>query len=349
MLKLIDGFDHYETADFLRKWDVVDNTIAISTSYGRYGSGGMKPSGGSNGGYVGKNLPAANTGYGFFGTAVYVPNMGPSGFSLLHGVCNPAITSARDISSYILSDGSLGIGTDGGGAITLLAQTAPGLVVAGAFQYLETGIKVHSVSGEVIIRLDGIEVLSYTGNTRRASGVDEFRQVRIFLNSGVAGEQWFDDFYYCDDTGAKNNDFLGDVRIQTIYSNALGDISDWTRTGAASDILAVNEHPAIDDDTGYLSAAVVGDQFLHNLDGLASPVGRVVGVAVNHQIRKDDGGAREISALVKAGGSVGTGTAYSTPSSYGNRQTIFESSPATAVDFTLAEIAALQAGAEVIA
>lgn len=352
MLRFIDGFDYYNTqALFLRKWDYVDNTVNLGLAYGRNGSGGMRPSGGSNGGDVGKNLPAANSGYGFFGTAIYVPNMVP-GFSLVHGVYNPAVTPHNEIGSYILGDGSIGIGNHNNATLILQAQTGPGLISAANYRHIETGIRVHDVNGEVIVRLDGDVVLSWSGNTRRSGAAtsNEFRHVRLFRNSGLNGEQWYDDFYYCDDTGPKNNDFLGDMRIITLYPNAVGDLSEWpTLVGAATIWEAINQHPT-DDDTSYAASNTPGERFLVNLDMIAGVDGDVKGLAVNFMAKKDDAGTRKVAALVKVpstGGAIGEATEQAFPAAYANLQYIFESNPDTLANFTWPQIGELQAGGKI--
>lgn len=353
MLRFIDGFDYYNTeALYLRKWDFLGGggSRIFSTAYGRNGSGGVKMGGGSNGGDSGKNLPAANTSYGFFGHALYVPNMGPNGYSMLHGACNPANSNYPEIASYIFADGSIGIGWHVSPTVNLLAQTGPGLISAANYRHLETAFRVHNVNGEVIVRLDGATVLGYTGNTRRVGAVNEFRQIRTFLNSGMNGEQWMDDFYYCDDTGAKNNTFLGDMRIITLYPNAPGDLAEWlTRVGAATDWEAITNHPT-DDDTSYIASDVPGSRFLVNLDAMVGVDGEVRGLAVNLMSKKDDAGTRKVAGIVKVpstGGAIGVATDQAFPSAYANLQYIFESNPDTNLDFTWPQIAELQAGGKV--
>lgn len=355
MLKFIDGFDYYNTqALFLRKWDYVsDATLPlVGTAYGRNGSGGLKLGGNSNSGHVGKNLPAANSGYGFFGHAIYIPNMGPNGWSMIHGAYNPAASDSMEIASFVFSDGSLGIAwqASNSGGWTILHQSGPGLIGAASYRHVETAIRVHPVNGEVIVRLDGDVVSNYTGNTSRATGASEFRQVRTFQNSGVNGEQWIDDFYYCDDTGAKNNGFLGDMRIITLYPNAPGDLAEWlTRVGAATDWEAINQHPT-DDDTSYLASDTPGERFLVNLDAIAGVDGEVKGLAVNLMAKKDDAGTRKVAALVKVpstGGAIGEATEQAFPAAYANLQYIFESNPDTLANFTWPQIGELQAGGKV--
>lgn len=352
MLRFIDGFDYYDTiALFLRKWDYFHWDRAFGTAYGRNGSGGIRMTGDGNGGGQGKNLPAANSGYGFFGHALYTPNMGPGGRSIIHAAHNPALDSSMEIASWMFADGSLGVGwqASNSGGWTLLAQTGPGLISAANYRHVETGIRVHPANGEVIVRLDGDVVCSYTGNTARATGSSEFRQVRSYLNGGM-GEQWMDDFYYCDDAGPKNNDFLGDMRIITLYPNAPGDLAEWSQlVGAATIWEATNQHPT-DDDTSYVASDAPGERFLVNLDALTGVDGEVRGLAVNLMAKKDDAGTRKVSALVKVpstGGAIGQATEQAFPSAYANLQYIFESNPDTGLDFTWPQIAELQAGGKI--
>lgn len=365
-LKFIDGFDHYETAQLTNKWDAAIG-CTLSSSFGRLGSRGVKFDTGfgiTGQGALSKNLPAANSSFGFFGNAFQIPVMPGAGYMNVHAVYTPTSGSAMHICSMIGSDGSVAIGyctiNNFSFSTTVLASSAPGLVAAGAWRSFETKFKIANSDGSVVCRLDGAIVVSFTGDTcgrgdGSGAGItqatsQDFTNVKVGgrLDAPSGNFMFIDDFWYCDDTGAINNNFLGDMRIQTIYSDGLGDAGDWARTGAASDILAVNEHPTIND-ASYLSASTVGHKFLHNLDGLSPAPGTIAGVAVNHRVYKDDGGARQLKALVKTGSTIGNGTTYTTPSGATNIQSMFETSPDTGNAFTSAEIASMQAGAEVVA
>lgn len=365
MLRLLDGFDHYETANILRKNAIKPHAgTLVGSTYRRGASGqGMLLASGAvfqtiGQGAIGKNVPT-NSSWGFFGTAWQQPTLQGSGYVCAHAVYDIAVSALMHLCSFVGADGSVSIGwievNNFSTVANILVSSVPGLIVSGASQYIETGFKINNTTGGCIVRVDGVVAVSYTGNTRRGSGnIDtastnnRFTQVRMGgLASGGGADIWIDDFYYADDTGTRNNDFVGDLSIYTLYSNATGDVSDWTRTGAASDILAVNEHPAIDDDAGYLASRTVGQKFLHNLDGITATSGIVVGAAVNHMIRKDDSGSREVKSLLKASGVEASGTSVATPSSNANQQSIYETSPATGVPLTLAEVASLQTGAEV--
>jgi len=366
-LKLLDGFDYYDTVNLSRKWDYVRTGSVTVGAFGRRSSQGVRVSGTFQTigqAAIGKNLPATNASWGFFGSSWNAASMPGDGHHVVHSVYDIASSGGMKLCTMVGADGSLAIGyvvvNNFSTVKTILASSAPGVITAGT-TYLESGFKINSTVGGCIFKVAGTSpgdagYLSYTGNTVRSSGsnvypdssTQQFTHVRLGgdVVSGSSPNVDMDDFYYCDDTGSRNNSFLGNLGIYTIYSNALGDVSDWTRTGAASDILAVNEHPVQDDDAGYMAATVVGRQFLHHLDGIVVSSGVVAGAGVNHAIKQDDTGVRGVKALLKTG-SIGSGTPYTTPSSYANRQAIFETSPSTGTAITLAEVATLQAGGEV--
>lgn len=343
-----DGFDHYDVSQIWGKWDAafgggLGASMDIHTNYGRLGSKGlhalrMGP---------GKNLYASNAGWGFMGAAFYIPVWLPAPRAFM-AVCDPAVDGG--IASFgvcIQTDGSFQFySTDVvGGFFPRYAPSAPGLVPAGTWMHMEFGVKSHNTNGAAIARLNGVEVLNVSGVNTRWSGTNNYHR-RVMINGGFDG-CFFDDFYYCDDQGPRNNNFLGDVRLGAIYPNGVGSSSLWTPVGAASGWEATKEHVP-DDDVSYVWSTTPGDDDLYEMDDTIATTTGIKGLLINTRIRKDDATARTYATLVKPSGAAVSEVAIrSVPGGYVNQQDVSEINPVTGTFWTKAQVDAMQAGIRV--
>jgi hypothetical protein len=102
------------------------------------------------------------------------------------------------------------------------ATTAANVVFANTFASIE--VKADFATGALYVRRNGEVVIALTGCDLGGAGT--FTSMRWF-GSASSSSTVFDDWYVCNGadsgiTGLQNNDFLGDVRVKTIYPNAVG-------------------------------------------------------------------------------------------------------------------------------
>jgi hypothetical protein len=142
----------------------------------------------------------------------------------------------------------------GTGSGTLLAQTASPVVPFNTWVYLEASVTISDTVGVAKARVNGVEVLSFTGDTKNAGTASTVDTINFTTYAG--GGSRFDDLYICDDTGAAPyNDFLGDVRVCTLSPTAPGSNTGLTPS-VAPNWGCVDEQPysATDFVTGALAA-----------------------------------------------------------------------------------------------
>jgi hypothetical protein len=75
--------------------------------------------------------------------------------------------------------------------------------------------------------VNGITEVSITGQTFAASTANRVNIHYDFFSH----VNTYDDYYICDGTGSVNNDFLGDMRVETSLVNAVGTYSGMERHG----------------------------------------------------------------------------------------------------------------------
>lgn len=237
------------------------------------------------------------------------------------------------------SDGAIEVRRGGGGG-AILGTSAPGVFPASAWTYIEVKVTVDDSAGAVDVQVNGTNVLSLTGLDNQQTGNNYI--TRYGLATGL-----YDDHYLADTSGpAPGNDFLGDVKVETLYPNAAGDSADFTPS-AGSNYQNVDEPQTNDGDTTYNESSTTGDIDLFNLDSLVTTSGTVFAVQQHMAARKTDGVVREVRHKLKSGSTtvdgatVGLGTSYQ--QFHGD---IEELDPDTAAAWTISGVNALQIGYE---
>ena len=320
-LLFCDGFDHYATADIPLKWN--DNASGFSS----IGAGGRNSNAvllsGGGGGYTKRTCPNASGDTVIVGFAYKPTNLG---WDRLF-----RIDTLNAINAFMLvqSTGRLNVVFPGG---TMMSTTAP--LILNTWVYLELKVVIAN-AGSATLRANGEVIGTFSGDTQ-AGATATWDQVG-FGQSGV-GEAggYIDDFYVCDGTGATNNDFLGDIRVQSILPSGAGNTTQMTPS-AGSNYACVDE-AAPNGDTDYVSETTAGEKDTYAFGNLTSTSGTIKGVQVLINARKDDAGSRSIAPVYRPVSTDYDGTTVSVSDSYAYLREITEVSPATSAAWTIAEI-----------
>lgn len=221
---------------------------------------------------------------------------------------------------------------------------------ANVWNYVEVKAYVHDTLGYVEMRVNGIvDVLVENVDTRNA-GTQGITEIRFGPQGGSttgADRGSMDDLYVLDDTGpAPWNDFLGDCRVQVLRPNGAGDKAEFTPL-AGTNWQAVDETTVGGDgDTTYVAGNTPGMTDLYALGDLAG--GRdIAAVQVHTRMRKDDAGSRVARRVFKIDGTEYEGADFAPGDSYAPRWEQVVLNPATGLQWTVAELNALQLGVKV--
>ncbi|HEY5785862.1 MAG TPA: hypothetical protein VIT65_13895 [Microlunatus sp.] len=226
---------------------------------------------------------------------------------------------------------------------TQIAISAAGVCQANAWHYIEMSATVSDTVGVVTAKVDGTQVVTFTGDTKNAGTATTLDRVD-FLNS--AGLMYFDDLYLCDGLGAAPwNDFLGDMRVQTIRPTAAGSQTDLTPVGSANNWDTVNESPPSITDYNY--SATVGARDLYAMGDIAAATNGVLGVQLVSVAHKTDSATRSVKNLVKVGSTVYASAAKVLAVSATPTLTVHQVNPATSAAWTVSEVNAIETGVEV--
>lgn len=340
-LIFIDGFDHYATADFAKKYNDI-GTNAVGSSVGRRSGGAANLP--YNGGHVRRTV-TQNASF-VIGFAIN-PNGYPN--------TNMILASVRDASTNqcelrMNSDGTLSV-TRNGTALT--SGTSVSIVPTNSYSYIEWKVTIaDSISaGSCKVRINGVDVITVATGQDTKNTANAFANV-VQLGPGSAGTGptvvYFDDFYICDQSGSTNNDFLGDCRIDTIYPTSDGTFSQFTPSTGSTHYTLVDETTPNTSD--YNDGATVGDRDSYGMGNLSALTSQTVyGVQVNAAILKDDAGSKSAATFVRSSSTNGDGASSALGTSQVYLSQIFETDPNGSIAWTESSVNAMEAGVKVTA
>jgi hypothetical protein len=268
----------------------------------------------------------------------------PSSFIIMRGS-----ETGIDVRLWLRGDGSIhATGPFGTGS-----DSATGLVTLGIWHYLEIKYLSDNTVGTYEVRINETTVLSDTGLDTQ-SGTSPYSASVFFPGSGGAtdmDDQYWDDFYLCDDTTSFNNDFLGDTAVHSLYP--IGDGNTTDMLGSDGDQIdnweLVNE--ATPSATDYVGAQTVGFKDTYAMENLGSTAYTVHGIQTSVYGAKSDVGLKYMRHVLRTGS---TGGAQSDNvsdtdilnTSYAMTAKIWSVNPATASTWTEGEISAIEVGQE---
>jgi hypothetical protein len=96
------------------------------------------------------------------------------------------------------------------------------------FNYFEIKATIHDTTGSIELRINGVPALNLVNQDTRNAGTGVVNAIRIGGTNSFGPIWAMDDLYICNTSGSTNNDFLGDIRVDTLYPNADGTYSQWT-------------------------------------------------------------------------------------------------------------------------
>lgn len=210
--------------------------------------------------------------------------------------------------------------------------------------YLEVQATVSSTSGTVEVRVNGAATpeISFTGNTKSSWATNDTIDQVTF-----SGETDMDDCYILDSTGMTNTTFLGDIRVVALMPNGNGSYSQLLGSDGNStdNYLLVNEQPY--STSNYVGSSTVGQRDTYLMADLPAATTSVLSVQNNLIAGKSDAGAASLKPVLDIGGSLQYGPTRVLGTSYASYHDVYDTNPATTVNWTIADVNSLEDGMEV--
>ncbi|WP_160809574.1 hypothetical protein [Nitrosomonas sp. HPC101] len=213
------------------------------------------------------------------------------------------------------------------------------------YNYIEYKTVIHDTTGSFELRLNGVTILSASNIDTKATANASVSSISFGFSNGLYHSKsvWsYDDIYILDTTGATNNDFLGDVRIDAIYPSADGNYAEWTPSTGSDHYALVDD--ATPNTTDYVSDSTVGNKDSFVMGNPPAMAGQLIyGVKVKAMANKDDAGARDLKVGVRSGTTDDLSAAQALSTSWRYYSNIYEVDPATGLAWTPGTVDALEA------
>lgn len=340
-----DGFEtYYDANDFVAVTSPIIDSIynynfaAFSTDYGRHGRG-VRPSDSSS---PGRWTLVNNYTTFILGVAARLYENGTPSYFASYGIFKFWDESTVQLYFPLVGDEIQVRNGDN----TLLGTTSGAGLDYLVWRYIEVKFTIDNSSGSVEIRSNGTTVLNLTSQDTQNTANAYINKVE--LNGAAQNLQMtYDDMYFLDTTGSKNNDFLGDVRADVIRPDGAGTYTQFTPS-AGSNYENVDDDPYPDDDTTYNDGSTPGNKDSYALSSLSVLGTTIHGVKSQITVRKTDAGSKNVKLLTRAGTTDELSDSISLSDSYTTSVIINEDNPDDSAAWEEADVNAMEVGLEIV-
>jgi hypothetical protein len=334
-LRFIDSCgDAYSTAHINRKWS--SNVSGAVVSGGRRSTNALQLSNGKSYTKVLDNQATWTVGFSFKLLAGYPFSTGPL-VSFLDG-------SSLQMELKMDTTGHLLLSRNG----TFLVVST-NVISIGAENYIEFKTTIHPSAGTYEVRVNGSSVgwiPPATGQNTRATANSFANTLQLGNFTESSSTNPLDDLYLCDGTGAINNSFLGDMRVDAVLPSGAGSNTGMTPS-AGSNFQCVDDATTANDDTDYVESSVVTTKDTYAYTDITHTPATIAGVQINMVAKKDDAGARSICSVTRSGGADTDGSAIPLSTSYVDNLQIVELDPNGSIAWTKTNLNAAEFGMKV--
>lgn len=333
-LLFIDGVDHLsnDSSEILRKWSAVFYTN-INTSFKRTGNGSLAIESFYNDRFCRKQFGSNYTTM-VVGCAVNQP-------------LNTAGSDNHIINFYDGSTPQIGVRVNNNKTISVyrgntLLGSSEAIFQPDVWDYYEAKAVFSNTVGSVEIHRNEVEILSLTG-IDTCNTANEYANgfgFNPFTGSSTSRWSFFDDIY-CDDS-----DFLGDIKVETLYPSGAGNSTTWDPS-AGSNYQCVDE-AASNNNTDYISTSTPGEIDTFVYGNLSSLDGTIFGVQVNIMARMDDSGTNKIAAVVRPASTDWIGDTKELTQLYNDHIQMFTVNPEDDAAWEIADVNGCEFGVKLV-
>lgn len=214
--------------------------------------------------------------------------------------------------------------------------------------YVELKAKISSTQGFIQCRLNEQLIFEEYDVDTYSYYQEGLQTYSVHFSNGTYDRMWMDDIYILDTTGSKNNDFLGDIRVDSIHPNGAGNHTDLTPS-------AGNNYECVDetnmDDTDYVEGANAGEIDSYTYGSVPTDIddAAIFGIQLRNQaIRTAESDNIKMKGLLRTGSTdYKESTAQSLADIVKSKVVIWEDDPSDSNPWTQAKINACEFGVEV--
>ena len=228
----------------------------------------------------------------------------------------------------------------------VIGTTSGHTIEGNTWYYIEVKVTISNTVGQVTINVDGVERLSTAADKDTCNGSNEYVGCVMFCRIYPINTR-FDDYYICDTSGSKNNDFLGDIRVDILRPTANGANSDFTPK-SGSNYENVDETQGPDDDSTYNESNTLNHKDSYEMGDLTPLGSTIYGAKSQITVRKTDAGAANMGHLVRTGGTDFVSGEYTLSDSFITYTRMMEDDPSGEIEWTEDAINSGEVGLEIV-
>lgn len=340
----MDGFDHYsanEGLDFVKKWGGAADGGAreFISGAGRFGGQCFESYGVGTAIYTSLKKTLSNMdrtviiGAAFKFSGVYASTTAYNGpFKIDNG--NSSVYPQMCLH---ITAGGIPIAYRKTGGISYTSMFSGEALGINTWYYLEMMARIHPTLGKCEVRIDGESIGTYEGDTQQDSPTLTTR-VMIGVSRSTSHHWYFDDVYI-----ASGEDFLGDVRIDVMYPNASGEVTELTAVGAPENFQCVSGE-LFPPSGEYVQASYGTDTYKFEDCGVS---GEIFGLQVNHiSSRTEPVGTLKSKNILRKGSTNYSGEQNTETDSPTYKTACFDEDPTDSNTWTPAKVDASEFGVE---
>lgn len=231
----------------------------------------------------------------------------PSVDTLIYGFGWFPLTSVSNLVRFYSGAGTLQLqfNIEADGRITIkrgstTIQTSTLTISFNVWHYIEVKCTLADAGGIFIMKVDGVEFLNFTGDTRNTGTDTQFTSVQTYMRASALNGH-LDDVVILDGTGpAPYNDFIGERVVKAVRPAANGANSDWVGSDADSVDNYALVNKVTPDVTTYVGATTPGDKDTYDF-GAVSGLASVDAVQVAVYAQKSDSGSKLLKTVAVDG------------------------------------------------
>lgn len=229
------------------------------------------------------------------------------------------------------------------GYFATLLDTGNIIVPLNAWQCIEVYLKIADADGRCIVKQDGVTSIDFTGDTKATANANVL--IMSFGSPHATNKLsgFFDDIAINDVNGVVNNSWPGQGGIYGLVPNGAGNYAQWTPSAGAN-YECVDEAPPSDAD--YVADSVTNNKDSYAMSPTPGP-GTIAALCWWARAKIEVAGDKDLKRLFRIAAADYVGSAIALDVSYLYKSEIHETSPATAVAWTVDEVDGMEAGEQV--
>lgn len=199
----------------------------------------------------------------------------------------------------------------------VLASVAIGdIALTDTWHHLSVDFKIHGTTGWVSVRLNGTQIINFSGDTN--DGGTTINNVVFGTPSGSwTASVYVDDVYVDDTVGEGSASTPPDYRYHLLVPNGAGTDSQWSRLSGSANYEMVDDVP-YDSDTTYVYTDVDAEQDFYAAPTYTLGAGETL-VSVIHTMvarKEDNASGVQVKAMLSDGSNEAAGTLRNLTTSY---------------------------------